>query len=239
MNPFLKKISLALLLASLFSQIPILSASESVIADILSASKAVVKIYTRANGLAKSPEGTKLFQMERNGAGLVLDSSGTIVTNAHTVQGAQQIAVITQDGKQYPAKILGLAGDDDLVFLKIESAVPLNSVSLAGPGEAKLGSVVYSIGNSAFLSQTISEGAITGIGQKPNASGSGPENAVLRINFKVYPGDSGTPVFNAQGKLMGLTVGGLSSGNQETFAVSAERIQKSYRKLSPPDSGQN
>ncbi len=231
MDTYLKKFSHFLLAAVFFFEIPNLSASESVIFNILKASKAVVKIYARAEGLTKSPEGAKIFKMEREGAGVILDASGIIVTNAHTVQGAQIIAVKTQDGNDYGAKVLGLAEDDDLVFLKIEPASPLNVVSIEDSGEAKLGGVVYSFGNSAFLNQTISEGSITGIGQKPNSAGSGPENAVLRINFKVYPGDSGTPVFSPSGKLMGLTVGGLNSGNQETFAVTAERIKRNYLKL--------
>lgn len=220
MNPFFKKtFSFFLLLFYLLKSSPFAYSSPSVIADILSASKSIVQVHALTEGLAPSPSGAAMVHMEKTGAGVILDPAGIIVTNSHTVLGAQRIAVKLYDGREFAASVLSASGEDDLVLLKIESAGDLPFVSLADAKNLKPGDTVYSVGNSAFLNQTLSEGIILGIGQR------GAEPVFLRINFQVYPGDSGTPVFGSSGSLYGITVG---NAGHTTLAVSSARITQGY-----------
>lgn len=225
MNPILKKIfSFFLVFFCAFYFSPALRSSTSIIANILNASKAIVQIYARTEGLASTNGGAGMVQMEKSGAGVIIDSSGMIITNAHTVFGARQIAVRLQDGRQFSAAILSASGQDDLALLKIE-AEELPFSSLADAGILKPGDTIYSVGNSAFLSQTISEGVLLGIGQRSQGPGTPAAPVLLRINFQVYPGDSGTPIFGGSGELYGIIIG---NAGHTTIAVSSTPIKKSY-----------
>lgn len=225
MNPFLKKNFSFFLVFLSFFYFPVDShSSSSVISDILTASKTIVQVHALTEGLASSPGGAAMVQMEKTGAGVIIDPSGIIVTNAHTVMGAQKIAIRTHDGREIPANLLGGSGQDDIVLLKVEAGV-LPFSSLADASHLKPGDTVYSVGNSVFLNQTISEGILLGIGQRTQDPRFQAEPVLLRINFKVYPGDSGTPIFGRSGNLYGITVG--NAGNT-TIAVSSTQINKGY-----------
>lgn len=225
MNPFSKKIFpffLVFLSAFYFSSYS--HSGASIISDILTASKTIVQVHALTEGLAPSHGSAAMVQVEKTGAGVIIDPSGIIVTNAHTVIGAQRIAIRTHDGRELPASLLGGSGQDDIVLLKVEAgALPFSL--LADAGRLKPGDTVYSVGNSAFLNQTISEGILLGIGQRTQGPQAQPEPVLLRINFKVYPGDSGTPIFGSSGNLYGITVG--NAGNT-TIAVSSTQINKGY-----------
>lgn len=175
-------------------------------------------------GIAASGGSTALVQMEKTGAGVIIDPSGIIVTNAHTVAGAKKIAIRTNDGQEVPANLLGGSGQDDIVLLKVEAGVLPYSI-LADAGLLRPGDTVYSVGNSVFLNQTISEGVLLGIGEREQHPGGEAEPVLLRINFKVYPGDSGTPIFGRSGNLYGITVGNAANS---AIAVSSSRINKVY-----------
>lgn len=187
-----------------------------------------MQVHAWAEGLSPAPAGARLVTLEKKGAGVIIEASGLIVTNAHTVAGAQKIAVKTQDGRQFAAQLIDVSGDDDLALLKIDSETPLPFAPLEDPGQLKPGDTVYSVGNSMFLNQTLSEGIILGIGTKAAGSWGGePGAALLRISFKVYPGDSGTPVFGRSGKLYGIIA---ANAGQTSLAVSSARIGQGYRR---------
>ncbi len=226
MNPFLKKnFSFFLVFLSVFYFPARSHSSSSVISDILTASKTIVQVHALTEGLAPSPGGgASLVQAEKTGAGVIIDPSGIIVTNAHTVAGAQKIAIRTHDGREIPANLLGGSGQDDIVLLKVEAGI-LPFSSLADASHLRPGDTVYSVGNSVFLNQTISEGILLGIGQRTQAPQLQAEAVMLRISFKVYPGDSGTPIFGRSGNLYGITVG--NTGNT-AIAVSSTQINKGY-----------
>lgn len=215
------------------------------ISKLMAASKAVVKITAESGGLRKAPAESALdpatgqiltrqpiqaFHAQNSGGGVIVDPSGLIVTNAHTLQMAMRIAVTFQDGTTLPAALAHVQAEDDLVLLRVEAGKELPWLPLADSDALSLGNAVYSLGSSAFLSRTLSEGSLSGLAQRKDDP---DHTAVLRINFKVYPGDSGSPVLNDKGEIVGITVAGQTTGNQETYAIASNRLQKAltaYRK---------
>ncbi|MBU3758619.1 MAG: serine protease [Candidatus Omnitrophica bacterium] len=235
MNCFRRNYRLAIVLAAVLSGSQSAQASSSLIADLNEASKSMVRVSALAEGFDSSSAGTGLLRMEKTGAGILITSSGVIVTNAHTLAGAQKVAVQTHDGQQWPAALIAVSGEDDLALLKIETGKALPFAQLASAEQLTAGDTLYTIGNSMFLKQTLSEGILLGIGRKGAGPwGGGADAALLRISFKVYPGDSGTPILSRQGKLYGII---SANAGQTAIAVSSSRILLGLEKFYPEWSG--
>ena len=166
----------------------------------------------------------------RTGSGIVLDSSGIIVTNLHTVNRANRITVTTSDGREYTAKVLSIVSAHDLVFLKIDGASPMVFMPIARADMLVPGLNVFTVGGSELLKGTISEGVITGIGNKKEPDDEAEEQDVLRITFGLFKGDSGSPVMTRDGSLAGIIVAGAPQGGHLSIATAASRIEKYYKK---------
>ncbi len=167
------------------------------------------------------------------GAGIILDPSGIIVANAHTVKQPSRIKVILHDKREFDAKILSIAPEEDLVFLRIFPPEKLsNFMRLAGEETIRPGDQVYNIGNSEMLKGAISEGRITGLGFKNSDTGVKESRylALLKINFNIYQGDSGGPVIAKDGNLAGLLAAGSANGDRVSLAISSTLIRQYFNK---------
>jgi S1-C subfamily serine protease len=166
---------------------------------------------------------------EKKGAGVIITSSGLIVTNIHTIQDSQKIAVILHDGTTLGARVLYMNPEHDLALLKIDPPHPLRPIEFADSDEAKIRDKIINIGSSDILDETISEGAINGLGiLKPKENKEKPSVEFIKININLYKGDSGGPLLNAEGKLLGIIVAKLHHKNRATFAIPSNKIKKLY-----------
>ncbi len=164
----------------------------------------------------------RIARQSRQGAGVIIDRSGIIVTNAHTVSQAGKVRVTVRGlPGEFEAATLKVFPDDDVAFLKISAPIPLKSMQLAVREDIQMGSVVYNVGTSEVLRGTITEARIVGIGAK-----AGEEKAMIRVSLAVYYGDSGGPLFDGSGKLLGLIVAGSVSGQRIGVAVASTVIKK-------------
>jgi S1-C subfamily serine protease len=235
--------SIAIALLATLSQLSVpmtVHAQHSVLAHIMEIKKSVVHIKAEmAAAIAEKPKlipgpdgrmlvmkKTRPLYHKREGAGIVVSEGGLIVTNAHTVYKAGKITVTLHDSSEYAASLETIDLKNDIALLKIETTAPLDSVPLSDAPSVQLGTQVFSIGNSKFLNDTISGGTIKGYGVKKGFKNNPALNAkLLEISFTVYRGDSGTPILDEQGALIGI----LTGGNQNTgtsFAVPAPTIRK-------------
>ena len=165
----------------------------------------------------------------RQGGGVIIDPSGIIVTNAHTVQQAGRVKAILNDGTVTEAQVIWLDNGDDLAFLRINVSVPLEPMRLAAPETIRLGGAVYNVGTSDVLKGTITGGKIIGIGSKTDDSaGKTSSITLLKIDFDVYRGDSGGPVINDRGELVGLIVAGSTEGRHISLAVPSNKIKMHF-----------
>jgi len=223
-----------------------LYAQGSVLKAVLDASKSIVSITAEAGGIfGDRPQGAfdkstgriLIFRkispvyLSRTGAGFFIDPSGIIVTNAHTVQQAGRIKVMLYDGTQTIGNLIHLVPEADLAFIRITLSVPAAPVMLSDSDRSKLGDSVYTVGNSPVIKGSISGGQINGIGTSKTAQpGGGSGAALFQINFSLYRGDSGCPVFNQRGEVIGLISAQTAQGAL-TYAIPSNLIRKSYQEF--------
>ena len=137
------------------------------------------------------------------GSGFIIGSDGLILTNAHVVKEAKDVVVKLQDRREYVAKVLGVDAATDIAVLKID-AKGLPVVRFGQPSKLMVGDYVLAIGAPYGLDQTATSGIISAKGRSlPSESG---ENFVpfLQTDAAVNPGNSGGPLFDAAGNVVGI-----------------------------------
>ncbi|WP_328328703.1 trypsin-like peptidase domain-containing protein [Kribbella sp. NBC_00382] len=163
------------------------------------------------------------------GTGIVLTSDGEILTNHHVIAGATEISVVDKgNGKTYTATVVGYDTAHDIAVLKLKDASGLETAKIGDSSKVKVGDQVVGIGNAGGKGGTPSyaAGAVTALDQAITAtdeSGTNPENlaGLIQTNANIQPGDSGGPLANSAGEVIGVdTAGGTSnpgSGSQTGY----------------------
>jgi serine protease Do len=135
------------------------------------------------------------------GSGFIISDDGLIVTNRHVVHGAYEVLVTLKDGSKYKAKVLGTDERMDLAAIKIDAGHPLPFVKWADSSKAKVGDPVVAIGNPFGLSQTVTSGVISA---EDRNIGNGPFDSYLQVDASINRGNSGGPLFDANGDVVGV-----------------------------------
>lgn len=167
-----------------------------------------------------------------SGTGLVLTSSGEVLTNNHVVEGATSVSVTDiGNGRTYSATVVGTDATDDIAVLKLNGASGLATVSLGNSSSASVGESVIAIGNAGGVGGTpsVSSGTITALGQSISASDevSGTTeqlSGLIETNASLQPGDSGGPLVNSSGSVIGIDTAASSgfqfaSGSTQSYAI--------------------
>ena len=167
----------------------------------------------------------KIGSEERFGQGIIIDPAGIIATNRHIIGQARHIYVVLSGGKTFEAKVL-LNSKAYLCLIKIDAPLPLRAISLADPSEIHIGSNVIAIANAGLNLQRIRGGQIIRVFKEI------PSNSVelLEMNIPLRPGDSGGPILNEDGSLLGLIMGKQISDPGKSYAIASSRIQQEYFK---------
>jgi serine protease Do len=149
----------------------------------------------------EGPGGQSGIKQIALGSGFIIDPEGHIVTNNHVVGEAERVQVILQDGKKYPAKIIGRDPRTDLAVLKIDAGKPLPYVSFGDSGRAQVGDWVVAVGNPFGLGGTVTTGIISARGRDIH---SGQFDDFLQIDAPINRGNSGGPTFDLAGQVIGI-----------------------------------
>lgn len=172
------------------------------------ASPAVVRVEVRDRELKSQTQGSGFFVSE----------DGLIVTNYHVIEGAHYATVRLEDGSV--AFVEGLAGVDrraDLALLKVKAA-GASFLELGQLGLPSVGTRVYAIGNPQGLTNTLSEGLVSGHRKVEEGM------TLIQTTAAISPGSSGGPLLAADGRVVGVTTSFLAEGQNLNFAVPAERV---------------
>lgn len=151
------------------------------------------------------------------GTGMVLTASGEVLTNNHVIDGATSITVtVPGTTHRYTAKVVGYDVSDDIAVLKLVDASSLKTISVAA-GTVKIGQAVTAVGNAGGTGRLISaQGTVTGVGRTITASddnGSSEQlNGLIETNANVQAGDSGGPLENSAGKVIGMDTAASTAG---------------------------
>lgn len=187
-------------------------------------------LIDKASGRLRIERKKRPLNYGRSGGGVVLSSKGIIVTNAHTVRGASDIFVIFYDGTRASAKLIGVA-TGDLAFLRVVPPFKLTAVPLADSDKISKGMFVYTRGNTLWHHDTLFRGKVTGAAF--GMVNGRPQATLLQTVFgsEFYLGDSGCPVFDDRGNLLGLVIGGRRDGDKAAFSVAANVIKDVYQRI--------
>jgi serine protease Do len=169
------------------------------------------------------------------GSGFVVSSDGTVITNQHVVEGAEEIVVTTRDGTDYDATLLGEDPLTDVAVLKIDGA-GLPTATLGQSTDLMIGEWVVAIGNpySYLLGNTepsVTAGVVSGIGRNiiPSRNSETIYVGMIQTDAAINPGNSGGPLVNALGEVVGVN-SSIFSGTGESvgigFAIPIERAQR-------------
>jgi serine protease Do len=135
------------------------------------------------------------------GSGFVVDPAGFIVTNNHVIDGAEEIRVVFHDNQSLTAKLVGKDARTDLALLKVESRTPLPFVRFGDSDKSRVGDWVVAIGNPFGLGGTVTQGIVSARQRDINA---GPYDDFLQTDASINRGNSGGPLFNLQGDVIGV-----------------------------------
>lgn len=190
---------------------------------------AVVNVYSRRT-IQQRPSffsrGPRTREQNSLGSGVIVDSSGVIVTNLHVVNGADELRVVLADRREYEATILLIDERTDLAVLKIETDVPLPVLPYDMSGDAEVGDLVLAIGNAFGVGQTVTSGIVSALARTD--VGESEYAFFLQTDAAINPGNSGGALVDMDGELIGINtmINSASGGsNGIGFAIPVEMVR--------------
>ena len=164
------------------------------------------------------------------GAGVVYDTKGDILTDEHVVSGATSVTVTLQDGYKASAKVLGTDPSTDVAVIRVNApASELHPIALADSSAAQVGDPVVAIGSPFSLPETTTAGIVSQVGRSIQAPNGYTIPGAIQTDAAINPGNSGGPLLDASGKVLGLndqiqTNSGSSAG--VGFAVPSNTVAR-------------
>jgi S1-C subfamily serine protease len=152
------------------------------------------------------------------GSGFILDKQGHILTNNHVIDNAQKVEVTLYDKHKYKATVVGVDKGHDLALLQISNAPNLQPATLAESQSLTVGQRVYAIGNPFGLSGTMTRGIISAIRSIRGPNNSPIEDAI-QTDAAVNPGNSGGPLLNSRGEVIGITTLIANNGADQSSGI--------------------
>ena len=159
------------------------------------------------------------------GSGFIIDASGYVVTNHHVIEGASEITVILQDDTNLKAKLIGRDPKTDLALLKVEPKKPLPFVTLGDSSKSRVGDWILAISNPFGLGGTVTAGIISALKRDIN---SGPYDSYLQTDASINRGNSGGPMFNLKGEVIGVNTAIFSPSGGSIgigFAIPSSQVK--------------
>jgi serine protease Do len=171
------------------------------------------------NGQTPSPR-----RVNSLGSGFIIDTSGLVVTNNHVIADADEVNVILNDGTTLKAEVLGRDQKTDLALLKVTPTKPLKAVKFGDSDKLRLGEWVIAIGNPFSLGGTVTAGIVSARNRDIQ---SGPYDNYIQTDAAINRGNSGGPLFNLNGEVIGVNTAIISPSGGSIgigFAVPSKTV---------------
>lgn len=179
----------------------------------------VVFIQARIGAEQRSPFGNPQPQGAATGTGFLIDDDGLIVTNAHVVENATEVALRADDDRIIPAEVVGLDISTDLAVLRVDpQALDARPLPLGDAGGVAVGDPVVAMGNPFGLNDTITAGIVSAKQRRISAPDGFTIEDVIQTDAAVNPGNSGGPLINLEGRVIGVNSQIATGGQAQQFA---------------------
>ncbi len=188
--------------------------------------------------------GGQQFEQTESASGVVISPDGYIITNHHVIQNAEQIKVIMPEKGVFDAELVGSDPMTDLALIRIDES-NLTYAPLADSGQARVGETVLAIGNPLGLQQTVTAGIISAVERQVMIPGTDYAYTFIQTDAVVNPGNSGGPLVNLEGEIVGINTAKIALPGVEGigFSVPSNTVDRvtrdflEYRKVLRPHMG--
>ena len=168
----------------------------------------------------KEPAKTKEEKNESMGSGFIISSDGYIISNHHVSESAKELFVTLDDGTSLKAELKGSDASTDIAVLKVDGR-SFKSLNFANSDQLKPGQIAIAIGNPYGLQQTITAGIVSAVGRSLRAGNGRLIDDVIQTDAALNPGNSGGPLLNSDGYVIGVNTAIISAAQGICFAVSS------------------
>ncbi|HED23909.1 MAG TPA: trypsin-like serine protease [Firmicutes bacterium] len=164
--------------------------------------------------------GEQLFEEIESGSGVVVSPDGYIVTNQHVIENAEKITVVVPNKGYYEAEVIGSDSLTDLALLKIRETDMIN-ILLGDSDKVRVGEAVAAIGNPlGYFQQTVTSGIVSAVGRQVRITSSDYAHTYIQTDALVNPGNSGGPLINMDGEIIGINTAKVSLVGVEGIGLS-------------------
>jgi len=195
--------------------------SRSIVSVVERVGPAVVQVGVAKSAPANTPFGLTSRVVEGAGSGVIFAPDGYILTNSHVVDGAMRIQVTLADGRDIPAQVIGNDPETDVAVVRITppNGQPLPTAKLGDSDHLRVGQLVVAIGSPAGLQSTVTAGIVSALHRTLPGYGGRLIEDIVQTDAAVNPGNSGGPLVNASGEVIGINVAILQQTQGLSFAI--------------------
>jgi S1-C subfamily serine protease len=189
--------------------------SHAVVGVVEKVSPSVVHVRVR---------GARMGQMG-SGSGTIIAPDGIVLTNNHVVDGVAAIELALNDGRSFPARILGRDPDTDIAVLRAETADRLPAARIGNSKKVRQGQVAVAIGNPFGSESTVTAGIVSAIGRSLRAQNGRLISDVIQTDAALNPGNSGGPLVNSRAEVIGVNTAVIMGAQGICFSVASNTAQ--------------
>lgn len=207
----------------------ILDAYSHVVVDVArKVSRSVVQVKVKKR--VKTGDTSKDSSNEAFGSGFLISTDGLLVTNNHVAADARQITVVLQDGQSFVPEIVGFDPYTDLAVLKID-ATGLKALSFGNSDKLQVGQMAIAVGNPYGFNYTVTAGVVSALGRTLRSESGRMIDNVIQTDAALNPGNSGGPLVNSKGEIIGVNTAIIAMAQGLCFAVSSNLARYIIGKL--------
>jgi S1-C subfamily serine protease len=177
-------------------------------------------VHIKVKKKIQDPKTKQILEQTASGTGFVISSDGYIVTNNHVIEYADSVNVIFADGLELEATIKGMDPSVDIAVIKVFDG-DLSTLQFANSNLIEPGQIAIAIGNPMGLQHTVTAGVVSAIGRSLRATNGRLIDDIIQTDAALNPGNSGGPLLNSEGKVIGVNTAVISATQGLCFAISS------------------